>query len=125
MANKSINRKQSTICWFVDDTKIYHVDSHVVDSVIDVIKDRYGKMIVSRGNLHNFVGVDLDFKENGTIEILMEEYIKDCTEVMGEEMRRITTLAKRSFFGIKDDVEMNVDKQEIFHHIVAKLLYIS
>ena len=75
--------------------------------------------------MHNFVGMDLEFKENGTVEILMKEYIKECIEVFGERMRRVTTPAKSSLFEIKDEVEMSEERQEIFHHIVAKLLYVS
>ena len=125
VANKNINGKQCTICWYVDDTKISHVDPQVVDSVLGLIESKFGKMTVSRGKMHNFVGMDLEFKENGTVEILMKEYIKECIEVFGERMRRVTTPAKSSLFEIKDKVEMSVERQEICQHIVAKLLYIS
>ena len=96
-----------------------------MDEVIGLIENRFGKMTVTRGKLHNFVGMDLNFKGNGTVEIFMREYIKECIEVFGEEMRRVTTPAKSSLFEIKDEVEMSADRQEIFHHIVAKLLYVS
>ena len=125
VANKTIDGKQCTICWYVDDTKISHVNPKVVDEVIGLIEKRFGKMTVTRGKLHNFVGMDLNFKGNGTVEIFMREYIKECIEVFGEEMRRVTTPAKSSLFEIKDEVEMSADRQEIFHHIVAKLLYVS
>ena len=34
VANKIINGKQYTIVWYVDDNKISHVDSTVVDNII-------------------------------------------------------------------------------------------
>ena len=34
VANKCINEKQCTVCWYVDDTKISHEDKGVVDHVI-------------------------------------------------------------------------------------------
>ena len=37
VANKVIDGNQCTICWYVDDTKISHCDSKVVDSVISSI----------------------------------------------------------------------------------------
>ena len=43
VANKTINGKQCTICWYVDDTKISHVDPNIVDQVIKGIEERFGK----------------------------------------------------------------------------------
>ena len=91
--------------------------------MIDLIEDMFKKMTVTQGKLHNFVGMDLEFKENSSIEILMKEYIKECIEVFGETMRRVTTSAKSSLFEIKDEVKMSTDRQEIFHYIVAKFSY--
>ena len=34
VANKQINGSQSTICWYVDDNKMSHKDSKVVDGII-------------------------------------------------------------------------------------------
>ena len=69
VANKVIKGKQCTICWFVDDTKISHQDSTVVDWVIQQIESKFGKMTVKRGRKHTFVGVDIEFMENGTVKL--------------------------------------------------------
>ena len=53
VANKTIDGKQCTICWYVDDTKISHIDPKVVTSVITKIEERYGKMVVTRERKHN------------------------------------------------------------------------
>ena len=45
VANKVINNNQCTICWYVDDTKISHHDSRVVDAVI-LPYFRYGWLII-------------------------------------------------------------------------------
>ena len=39
VANLKINGKQCTICWYVDDTKILHVDPRVVDHIIKKRED--------------------------------------------------------------------------------------
>ena len=83
VANKMVNGKQCTICWYVDDTKISHVDPGVVDDVITKIEERFGKMVVTRGKKHNFVGMDIEFKDNGPVQILMQEYIKECFVAFG------------------------------------------
>ena len=59
VANKMVDGKQCTICWYVDDNKISHKDPKVVDWVIKAIEDKFGKMTVTRGNKYTFVGMDL------------------------------------------------------------------
>ena len=43
MANKTVNSKQCTIVWHVDDLKISHINSAVVDEIITSINNEYGK----------------------------------------------------------------------------------
>ena len=44
VANRVINRRQCTICWYVDDMKISHEDSRVVDRTIKTLENKFGKM---------------------------------------------------------------------------------
>ena len=50
VANAIIEGKQCTICWYVDDSKISHVNPKVVDWVIMKLEERFGKMKVKGGN---------------------------------------------------------------------------
>ena len=43
VANKTVNGKLCTICWYVDDTKILYVDTKVVDEIIAVIEEHLGR----------------------------------------------------------------------------------
>jgi hypothetical protein len=47
VANATIDGKQCTIAWYVDDNKISHVDPKVVDQIIAKIEARFGKMNVT------------------------------------------------------------------------------
>jgi hypothetical protein len=50
VANKTVNGKQFTITWHVDDLKLSHVDVNVVDKMTSWLKIIYGEdMRVSRG----------------------------------------------------------------------------
>ena len=60
VANKTINNKQCTIVWYVDDTKISHVDSIVVTKIIKAIEEKFGDMTVTRGKSHVSLGMDID-----------------------------------------------------------------
>ena len=47
VANKNINGKQCTVAWYIDDNKASHVDSRVIDDLLDTIKTHF------RGNKNN------------------------------------------------------------------------
>ena len=87
VVNKVIGGSQCTICWYVDDTKILHSDSKVVDSVISNIESKFGKMTVTRGDKHTFVGVDIEFAKTGTVVLSMDDYVEECTKVYGVRSR--------------------------------------
>ena len=52
VANKTINGKQCTVLWHVDDIKISHVDKNVVTQVLDLLSGEFGKeapLTITRG----------------------------------------------------------------------------
>ena len=67
VANKMIEGEQCTIVWYVDDNKISHVNSQVVDQVIAEIKKKFWKMTVKRGKEHVFVGLNILFTEDNKV----------------------------------------------------------
>jgi len=130
VANKEINGKQCTICWYVDDCKISHLDPTVVDDVILTLEKRFGKMTVKRGKTHTFVGMDFEFTKDGKVKIFMKEYIHECIEAFEETKDKVggksATPGKHDLFVVdKDSKSLDDVRSEIFHHIVSKLLYVS
>jgi hypothetical protein len=127
IANKTIEGKQCTIAWFVDDTKISHENDKVVSNVIELIETRFGKMTVTQGKKHVFLGMDIEYRENGTATIKMKEYIKESIVEFGEPIvRTAATPARKGLFDIDEDSgELTKGAREIFHSVVAKLLYVS
>ena len=127
VANKIIDGKQCTIAWYVDDNKISHADENVVTNIIETIEGRFGKMTVTRGKDHVFLGMNISFLKNGTVSVNMKDYIKEAMADFGEDItRNATTPAKRNLFDTDDtDEQLSRDDSEVFHSIVAKLLYVS
>ena len=129
VANKTINGNQCTICWYVDDTKISHVSELVVDSIISDIESKFGKMTVTRGNKHTFVGVDIEFTKTGTVILSMDDYVEECIKIYGDHVKKsAATPAKGTLFD--EDIGEQSNKlteieAEKFHHATAKLLYVS
>ena len=63
VANKTVNGKQITIVWHVDDLKISHVDKDVVTEYITKLQERYRKeapLTIRRGKIHDYIGMVLD-----------------------------------------------------------------
>ena len=129
MANKIINGKQCTIYWYVDDSKISHVDPKVVDWVIKCLEEQFGKMIVNRGKQHTFVGMDIVFTDEKTVHTSTKRHMIEFFEAFAlfdEEISKGTiTSAKIKLFVIdKNKITLKEEQAEGFHHIVAKLLYV-
>jgi hypothetical protein len=66
IVNKIIKGKQMTLCWHVDDMKISHIEPNEVTGMIEYLKLKYasdgiGKMKISRGKVHEYLGMILDY----------------------------------------------------------------
>ena len=85
VANKMMARKQMTICFHVDDCKLSHCDKKVMNRMIDylrkqyesIFEDRSGKMTVSRGKVHKYLGMTLDYTVAGQVQITMFDYVDE------------------------------------------------
>jgi hypothetical protein len=126
VANKSINGNQCTIVWYVDDTKISHVDPDVVSKVILKIEERFGKMSVTRGKEHEFLGMKINFNEDRTVRISnMSSYVEEAIKQFPETiLKRASTPANKNLFIIDEDSAV-LQQSKVEISIVAKLLYIS
>ena len=60
------------------------------------------------------MGMDIIFKDNGTMEVLIQDYIKECIDVFNKEMKKANTPAKHNLFEVNDEEKMNEDKMEVF-----------
>jgi hypothetical protein len=127
VANQTIDGKQCTIAWYVDDNKISHVNPRVVTDVVTKIEERFGKMTITRGKEHVFLGMHITYLENGTAQLRMADYLKEAISEFGESITKTAaTPAKRDLFDVADDGEfLDKTRSEIFHSVTAKLLYVS
>ena len=73
IANKTVNGKQITNCFHVNDCKISHELSKVVDTTIawlqaeyeSIFKDSLGAMKVHRGKIHKYLSMSIDLSVKG------------------------------------------------------------
>ena len=85
----------------MDNNKISHVDEHAISQVISDIEEKFGKMSVTHGNEHVFFGMNITFNKNGTVTIMMKEYLQEAIEDFGEDIVNVTTSpAQKGMFAV-------------------------
>jgi hypothetical protein len=125
VANATINGKQCTIVWYVDDNKLSHMSEDVITEVIDKIKEHFGDLVVSRGKQHTFLGMNIKFNSNGSLEIEMRKYIEEAIELFGEDVSgRVSSAATKKLFVLTPAKALDDKRAEIFHAVTAKLLWV-
>jgi hypothetical protein len=131
VANKVVNDKQMTVSWHVDDLKVSHAEKAVVDDFLVWIQQTYGKLAevkMTRGKLHDYLGMKLDYREEGQVSIDMTDYVKTMIDQFPEEhlpKGRVASPWTDALFRV--DVESpKLPKQEAeqFHTTTAQGLFL-
>jgi hypothetical protein len=131
-----IEGKQMMICFHVDDCKLSHYNSKVNDSMIEWLRQEYesifedgsSKMTVSRGKVHMYLGMMLDYTVCGQVQISMFDYVEeilnafDKAEPNGGGTK--SSAAPPNLFKVNVDCDkLKPNKAVEFHNLVAKTLY--
>ena len=76
--NKTVDNKQCTILWNVDDLNTSHVNPAFVSIVLADIDAEYGKSekcTITRGKVHKYLRITIDYYSPGKVIFLMINYI--------------------------------------------------
>ena len=131
VVNKTTKGHQMTVVWHVDDLKVSQVDSKEVDKFVMQMEETFGAdapLSVSRGKIHDYLGMNLDFHVEGEVRIDMEHYIDMMLHDTPEDMKGVsnTPAAAHLFKTNSEDPKLLDDKQKkIFVHLVMQGLYLS
>lgn len=136
VANKIINGKQMTICFHVDDCKLSHVETDEVTKIIELLRRDYesifedgsGKMKISRGKVHIYLGMKFDFSVKGQVQISMLDYVEEIILAFEKADPNAkgtkTSAAPVNLFVVNEDSEkLSTERQVQFHNLVAKTLF--
>ena len=125
IANKIVNGKQFTICWYVDDLKLSHTDPSEVSKMLDILEGHFGKMNITRGPSHTYLGIDFTIKDK-KVHLHMRNYLNECIKAFGEVINSAACSPgnKNLYYVNEESTELCEHKKQIFHHIVAKMLHI-
>ena len=132
VANKMVEGSQMTVVWHVDDMKISHVKKKCVDEMIEwsksMYEDKVGKVKQSRGKIHDYLGMEMDFSSAGEVQIKMVKYVKDMVSCFPDQasiQKEVVSPASDSLFRIRESPKLSRENAEIFHNIVAKGLFVA
>ena len=131
VVNKTVNGQQMTVVWHVDDLKVSHVDAREVEKFVQQMEETFGQenpLTVSRGQVHEYLGMTLDFRTKGEVQISMEHYIDVMLQDAPEEMKgSATTPAASHLFKVNNQNPqlLGPEKKKIFVHLVMQGLYLS
>ena len=131
VVNKMINGHQMTVVWHVDDLKVSHMDAGEVEKFVQQMEETFGKdtpLTVSCGQVHDYLGMTLDFRNKGEVCINMEHYIDMTLQDAPKEMEGISSMpAAPHLFktNSKDPQLLGTEQKKIFVHPVMQGLYVS
>ena len=128
VANKMVDGKQCTIIWHVDDLMVSHVSKKIVEETLDELNKEFGElapMTITRGNDHEYLGVNIKYLKR-KVQMSMKKYIKEMLQELPKDMDgTAATPAAKHLFEVNEECKKLPEKQAMmFHHYVAKLLFL-
>jgi hypothetical protein len=136
VANTKIEGEQMTICFHVDDCKLSHRKTKITNSMIEylrqeydsIFEDRSGTMAMSRGKIHKYLGMTLDYTIRGQVKITMFDYIDEILAAFDKAEPKgggtMSSAAPESLFKVDESCKkLKQDKAVEAHNLVAKTLY--
>jgi hypothetical protein len=131
VANKMINGNPCTVVWHVDDLKISQKDTQVVDAFIQQLEKTFGKetpLSKSRGKVHDYLGMILDYRNAGEVSINMIPYVKMVLASVPEDMQgKAVTPAANYLYKVNESnpTYLDTDTTEMFHLLTMQLQYLA
>jgi len=83
VANKTVEKKQHTVCFHIDDLMASHVLPKINDRFDTWLNKMYGHcgaVKCNRGKVHYCLGMTLDFTIKGTVKFQMLDYVANMFE---------------------------------------------
>ena len=91
--------------------------------------DGVGKVKTSRGNVHEYLGMKIDYSSQGEVKFNMSDYVKEMIEEFGKDINmgkgNSNTPAAEHLFEIRDTADkLNQELASKYHTFTAKGLFL-
>jgi hypothetical protein len=122
--------KQLMVVWHVDDLMVSCEDDFELTKFSCYLGKIYGpKLSMHLGQKHDYLGVDMEFCEDGGMEVSMFKYLKGVIDNFPETITGCAaTPVHDKLFEIRDEKEarkLSKERSLAFHHMVAQLLFLA
>ncbi len=122
--------RQLTMVWHVDDLMASFEDDFELTKFSCHMGRIYGPSLsMHLGRKHDYLGVDMEFCDDGALEVSVFKYLKNVISEFPELIKgRAATPAHDKLFVIRDNEDarkLNEEQALAFHHMVAQLLFMS
>jgi hypothetical protein len=119
-----------TVIWHVDNLMGTCTEDFELTKFSCYLAKIYGpKLSMHTGKKHDYLGVDLEFNDDSTLNVLMVNYLKSVIAEFPEMITgKAATPAVNHLFTVRDKKEARALKEEralVFHHTVAQLVFMS
>ena len=111
--------------------KTSHKDEEVATDILKKIEEKFGKetsITVTRGPIHDYLGMTIDYSIEGKVEFFMYDYIEQILGEVDSKLRSglSVTPAASHLFNVSDNgVKLNRKEADAFHRNVVRLLFLS
>ena len=117
-----------TVVWHVDDLQISHKNGDTVDALINKLIEQYTKeadLTIYRGKVHEYLGMKLDYCEEGKVKIDMKDYLKNILDGLPNKYQggAITPAANHLFEVNKNMWKLREKNSQTFHTIFDKTAF--
>jgi hypothetical protein len=129
VANKKVQGSQQTIVFHVDNLKSSHKSKLVnnkFEKWLNSMYGKHGKVTATHGQVHGYLGMELDYRKQGKLKINMTKYIENMLNNFPVKLRKkdvAKTPARDNLFNLGTGAKLDTKRSEIFHTFVAKGLF--
>ena len=130
VANRIVEGLQHTIRFHVDDVMSSHLKAIVNKRFALWLNKKYGaikEVEPITGKVHDYLGMTIDFSEEGIMKIDMRDYVERMLEEFPMEFKSSDVMPTPASDNLLDKGSGKVlpkEKQEVFHKTVARGLFI-
>ena len=132
VTNHTVNGKQHTLTWHVDDIKSSHVDPEVNDNFHLWLEKSYGedgigKVKSSHGKRHDYLAMMLDYSIPGVLQVDMVDYLKGMITDFPYAIEETNCPWADKLFKVDvNSKTIDEKKSKIFHtSFVMKAMFVS
>ena len=130
--NKEQSGTQTTIAVYVDDLLITSGSQQHAEAVVTSLRDRYKELKVTTGNVHNYLGMVLDFssppcvtvRQNGMVEDIVTK-AKSSTHIPIPKSSPKSPCTEQLFSSSPDSPPLSEAAKAEFHSYTAKWLFVG